>query len=70
MALYTYLAMGFDATEYDRRIRRYRVRCSQCQMMAINGIPTHEAGCPNAKHECKGCNTLIPARAKYCEECQ
>lgn len=70
MAIYTYLLQGFDATEYDRRIRRYRVCCSQCQMMAINGTPTHEQGCPNAKHECKGCNKVISANVKYCEDCQ
>jgi hypothetical protein len=45
------------------------IGCSQCQAMTINGIACHETGCPNAKHECKGCNNLIPIREKYCPEC-
>lgn len=26
-----------------------RVRCDQCQMVAINGIACHEIGCPNMR---------------------
>jgi len=25
------------------------VGCSQCEALVVNGIPTHERGCPNAK---------------------
>lgn len=38
--------LGFDETK--RSGQGYRVRCSQCQAMVINGVPTHERGCPNA----------------------
>jgi hypothetical protein len=38
---------GFDRTEYDRSTRYYRVRCSCCQAMVINGTACHEQGCPN-----------------------
>ena len=60
-------ARGFD--ESYRSGRYWRVKCSQCEAHAINGIPCHEHGCPNAKHECKGCATWIPARHTYCADC-
>ena len=25
------------------------MRCNQCEMLSINGIPCHETGCPNAR---------------------
>ena len=25
------------------------MRCDQCQMLSINGIPCHETGCPNSR---------------------
>jgi hypothetical protein len=25
------------------------MRCDQCQMLAINGVPCHETGCPNSR---------------------
>ena len=28
--------------------KQWRVRCSQCEALVINGIATHERGCPNA----------------------
>lgn len=31
------------------RMTRGRVKCDQCQMVAILGSPTHETGCPNAR---------------------
>lgn len=37
--------LGFDETR--RSGQGYRVQCSQCQAMVINGVPTHERGCPN-----------------------
>ena len=43
--------------------------CEQCEVLVINGIPCHETGCPNAVHECHGCNALIPVRQRYCEDC-
>ena len=26
-----------------------RIKCNQCQMLAINSVPCHETGCPNSK---------------------
>lgn len=65
---------GFDRSAYIGKAqagerRAVRVSCSQCQALGINGVACHETGCPNAKHDCKGCDTLIPARQKYCEDC-
>jgi hypothetical protein len=59
---------GFDAS-YVVDAERIKVKCSQCQAVAINGIACHETGCPNARHECKGCDELLPLNQKYCAEC-
>jgi hypothetical protein len=44
-------ARGFDLTKWDRSEHRYRIRCSQCEALVINGVPCHERGCPNEKKE-------------------
>lgn len=35
------------------------MKCQSCEMLAINGIPCHETGCPDAwkdeTRECKWC---------------
>lgn len=59
---------GFDSSRKDGK--HISVGCSQCAALVINGIPCHETGCPNAKHECHGCNNLIPVNQKYCEDCR
>lgn len=64
-----YQALGFDQTSTERG-RAYRVKCSQCAVMVINGVPTHEHGCPNTRHECRGCNELVPMNVRYCAACQ
>lgn len=61
-------ALGFDLS--TATMKGARIACSQCAALAINGTPTHEHGCPNAVHECNGCNALIPARQRYCGDCQ
>lgn len=58
---------------FDRSITRgpYLVpKCSQCEVLVIQGIPCHEPCCPNARHECAGCNAQIPLRQRYCAECE
>ena len=45
--LATFKMMGFDLTENVPFTKRYRIGCSQCQAMAINGVACHEHGCPN-----------------------
>lgn len=62
-------AHGFDLSAHIPFTTHYRVRCSQCEALAINGVPCHEARCPNATHECNGCNEIIPARQRYCQDC-
>lgn len=59
---------GFDCS-YRRRNGDIHVDCSQCQAIVINGMATHEHGCPNARHECKGCNEQIPVNQRYCQVC-
>ena len=51
MNLSTLRALGFDRAEHVPFTKRYRVRCSQCEALVINGIPTHERGCPNTPRE-------------------
>ncbi len=63
------IARGFDATDPPDRTRFARPRCSQCEVLVINGVACHEHGCPNAVHECKGCNELVPMRVRYCDNC-
>jgi hypothetical protein len=60
---------GFDQCRKDSTGDLITVRCSQCNAKCVNGTPIHEKGCPNEKHWCKGCNTVIPVRFKYCSDC-
>ena len=47
---------GFDLSE--RYARTWRVRCSQCEALVINGIATHETGCPNGRsYTCPECGS-------------
>jgi hypothetical protein len=70
MKLETLNALGFDRSANTfGRPNLISVACSRCQALVINGIPAHEHGCPNAVHECNGCNALIPMRQRYCEDC-
>lgn len=62
-------ALGFDRANHVPFTKQFAVKCSQCKALCVNGVPTHEHGCPNSRHECKGCDELIPARQKYCENC-
>lgn len=61
--------LKFDLTKHVPFTKQYRIGCSQCQALAVNGLPLHERGCPHDTHECAGCNSRIPARQRYCENC-
>lgn len=61
---------GFDKTTNILFTRRYRVACSCCEALVINGMATHETGCPNARRECDGCGDLIANNRRYCDSCQ
>lgn len=63
MKLDYYELRGFNISRFPR------ISCDQCAAVVINNIPCHEHGCPNAMHECNGCNELIPMRQKYCPDC-
>lgn len=43
--------LGFDRSSHVPFTRQYRIRCSQCAALVINGVPTHETGCPNSPKE-------------------
>jgi hypothetical protein len=38
-------SLGFDRSRAS--LDYVRVLCSQCEALVINGVPCHEAGCPN-----------------------
>ena len=38
---------GFDQSYPIPFEHRWRVRCSQCEALVINGVATHETGCMN-----------------------
>ena len=68
--LSTLLALGFDSSyERDDEPGQYKVRCSQCDALVIQGLPTHERGCPNRTHSCEECGELIPVRRRVCDSC-
>lgn len=69
MKLETLEALGFDLSCANTSDSTLSVRCSRCDALVINGVPTHEHGCPNAMHECAGCNEIIPMRQRYCADC-
>lgn len=63
-------ALGFDRSAHTfGQHNLLSVACSQCQSSVINGVPCHERGCPNAVHECNGCNALVPMNVRYCGDC-
>lgn len=41
---------GFDKS-VRVGVKEFLVRCSQCEALVINGVPTHERGCPNARKD-------------------
>ncbi len=62
-----FLVLGFSATTISHD--KVHLRCGQCEALFVCGIATHERGCPNAQHECTGCNELIPVNQRYCADC-
>ena len=38
---------GFDESSVILFGGGWRPRCSQCEVLVINGVPTHETSCPN-----------------------
>ena len=68
--------LGFDGAEHIPFTKRYHISCSQCEALVINGIPTHETGCPHQSVECEGCGQDFPKRnaqrmtsGYYCQDC-
>ena len=39
--------VGFDTSYFNRSTGTYRVQCSQCEALVIDGMGCHETGCPN-----------------------
>ena len=62
--------LGFDLSKHVPGTRTYKIRCSSCASLVVNGTPIHERGCPHDTRECSGCDARVPANVKYCEDCQ
>lgn len=73
MTLEELIELGFDQSSMSDDdsdyLPRIHVKCSQCEALCINGVPTHEHGCPNTMHECLYCDTLISKGQRICESC-
>ena len=61
---------GFDDSFHIPFTKTYKIRCSCCAALAINGVACHETGCPNQRYECKGCNATVKRQGGYCEDCR
>ena len=59
---------GFDQTYVSGQA--IRPKCSQCEVLVIQGTACHETGCPNQQYECKGCNAVVERGVRYCADCQ
>lgn len=44
------------------------MRCDQCEMATINGVPCHERGCPNGKSRWDA-DEQRWIRTRSCREC-
>jgi len=42
---------GFDLAYAIPFEHSWKVRCSQCEALVINGIACHETGCPNVRRD-------------------
>ena len=47
MRLKDLMDLGFDNSYHIPFTKTYRVGCSQCAAVCINGMPCHETGCQN-----------------------
>jgi len=49
------------------------MRCDSCEMLAVNGIATHEQGCSDAwldeLRECRECGTMFRPQAPNERDC-
>ena len=61
--------LGFDRSRAIAFSRAHYVGCSQCEALCINGVPTHERGCPNQPVECRECGSLHADRQAAAECC-
>lgn len=61
---------GFDTSYHIPFTNQFRVKCSQCEAAAINGVACHEHSCPNQTHECMGCGNTVQYKGSYCADCR
>lgn len=69
MTLNTLRERGFDLSVHIPFTKHFRVGCSQCCAVCVNGTPCHEWGCANQTFHCQGCEATVPFNVKYCADC-
>ncbi len=57
---------GFDESYAIPFKHAWKVQCSQCEALCINGVATHEHGCPHIPRESK--EECYPAQCTACED--
>lgn len=50
---------GFEDSRHIPFTKQYRVRCTSCEALVIQGTPCHETGCPEQRKECKECGGMF-----------
>ena len=68
--LATALDAGFDRSRVIPFEHGVRIGCSQCEALAINGVGTHEHGCPNRPRyvECYVCGYDVKVGEVCCQD--
>jgi hypothetical protein len=54
---------GFDQSYAIPFQHAWHIGCSECQALAVNGVATHESGCPNRRDpdaRCDHCGDVLP----------
>ena len=51
---------GFDKAYNIPFSKHYRIACSQCEALSINGMACHETGCTNEVKDCRECGNPDP----------
>lgn len=57
---------GFATSSHIPFTKQYKVRCTECEALVINGTPCHETGCPEQRIECRECGGLVK-RGEGCD---
>lgn len=60
--------LGFDRSAVIPFTKGLRIGCSQCEALCINGVATHETGCPHQACYCQECGNPVTDGQTCCVE--